>query len=289
MKAASLIQSTKRTAWRLVAAAAAVIVFDSCSTFSRQPPLPKRASIELGTQPNAETDYASLIAEADVVYFPRDRAAFGARSEPAALLLAAFQGTGSPFAFAWDLIDATQQPLLDQLPQSAEGGRESLIGQLELAGSGRAREYCRSVLRDARLAGNRHLALRFPIVIGAKVRAGETLAPEDLGQLPEGYSPPTGSFADFADRLSSSRGFDQKSAAQAYRAQMIAQQFAAEQIVRHFRSTNEPGRLLVFLREEDLSAGAGVPYYVTQKIKLRQLVLDSGETGAAPARLLTER
>ena len=264
-----------------------LLATQGCTIFSSKPPLPKRASIEHGAQPTAETDYAALVGQADIIYFPRERAASGARSEPAALLLEALQQPGQPFAIAWDVIDATQQPLLDQLPGAAERIRENAIGQLEPAGSGRAREHCRAVLRDPRFTQTRHFALGLPRALIAKFRASENLTPEEQQQLPNGFTPPAGGFEALAERLASARGVHHRAAAGIYRAQLASQQYAAEQIVRYFRSGAASGRLLVFLRGEDLAAGAGVPYYVAQKINVRQLVLDSNATRGAPAQLLT--
>jgi hypothetical protein len=88
--------------------------------------------------------------------------------------------------------------------------------------------------------------------------------------------------------MASTRGVNQADIAAAYRAQVAAQQFAAGQIVDHFRGAGAGGKLLVFLRREDLVAGQGVPHYVAQKLQLRQVVLASDAGQPERRKLLTD-
>ena len=70
-----------------------------------------------------------------------------------------------------------------------------------------------------------------------------------------------------------------------YRAHLFSEQFAAERIAGHFQS-GAGGKLLAFLAASDLEAGRGVPYFVTQKVQLRQLVFGS-DRGRPATKLLT--
>ncbi|MDQ6766145.1 MAG: hypothetical protein M3Z22_08620 [Verrucomicrobiota bacterium] len=195
-----------------------------------------------------------LIADADVLYFPGDRAASGSRSEPAAMLLAALEESGKPLAIAWDSIAADQQSLLDELQTTPSGQRDELIARLEIAGTGRAREHCRAVLRDAAV-GVRELALGCPAAM--------------LAQFTPAKAAPVREEAGSA------------------RARTFAQQFAAEQIVRYFRGAPGENKLLGFLDRADLEEERGVPTYVAQKLPLRQLVFGSGARSRRGERLLT--
>lgn len=267
------------------AALGCILAFGGCSMFSGKPALPRRAAMEPGDVQNRGTDYTAMVAKADIVYLPAERAASGAKSEPAAMLLEALRKNGAPFAIGWDLFDANQQPLLDELPGITGAAREEIIARLEFTGTGRAREHCRAVLRDERMVDLRHLALRCPPALLAKADARERLTPEEEKEFSGGYTPPPGGLQSYAERLAAGA----PGAVGSYRAQLLAQQFIAEKIVRHFQATGMQGKLLVFLRNEDLEAGVGVPRYVAQKVKVRQLVLDA--RGAAPVRpqLLTLR
>ena len=255
-----------------------------CTGLHGKPPLPKYASVEAATQRSSTENFAALVPDADVIYFPAESAAFGSRSEPAAQLLDALEKTGAPLAIAWDLIDASQQPLLDELQATEGAKRETLIARLQLEGTGRAREHCRSVLRAGRPAGVRHIALASPAALTAKFRAGESLAPEEQAQLPSGFRAPAGDMEAFTERL---RNANQADIAGAYRAHLLGQQFAADAIVRHFQSAPSGGKLLVFARRGDLESGRGIPFFVAQKVQLRQLVLGSAGATQPGAKLLT--
>ncbi len=273
---------TRARLLRFSAVGLGVIALSGRSIFSSKPALPRHAAIETGADPSAATDYVALVANAEVVYFPAERAAFGGRSEPSARLLDAFRESGAPFAIGWDLLDASQQPLLDELLAATGAAREEVIRRLEIVGSGRAREHCRAVLRDERLTGLRHLALGCLPVFLAKLETQERLTPDEEKQLPRGYTVPSGGQEAYNEQVA--RG---DAPGRSYRAQVVAQQFAAEQIVRHFRTAGTQSKLLVFLRDSDLEAGLGVPRYVAQKLPVRQLVLDSSGTEPTRAKLLT--
>jgi len=264
-----------------------VLALPGCAFFSRKPPLPKHASFERVPKPAADTDFAALVANADVIFFPRDRAASGSRSEPAALLFEALQQTAKPFALGWDIIDANQQQLLDELATKSGEMREEAIAGLQLIGSGRAREHCRAVLRGAQAPGLQHLALRCPALLLARVASSETLAPTEEKELPSGFKVPPDGLQGYAERFPTLRGLNERSLVASYRVDVARLQFAAERIVRHFRAAGRDSKLLVFSGTADLEAAEGVPYYVAQKLKLRQLVLGSNAPKVEPPKLLT--
>ena len=245
-----------------------------CTFFDRKPTLPKHASIEGAPTPSGVTNFAELVADADIIYFPAERATSGAHSEPSALLLEALQHSGTAFAIGWDMADVCQQPLFDELATATGNAREELVRRLDLTGTGRAREHCRAVLRDARLANVPHLALRCPPLVLERLETGGRLTPEEEKLFPEGYAPPPGGYEAYAERRLSNRE-GAASSAGSFRAQLASQQFIAERIVGHVRAAGARGKLLVFLRGSDLEAGLGVPHYVAQKVRVRQLVLDS--------------
>ncbi|MEO5720916.1 MAG: hypothetical protein ABIR71_05520 [Chthoniobacterales bacterium] len=269
---------------RFLAVVLCAIALSGCTVFSRKPPLPRHAAIEHSDAPSARTDYAALVAEVEVAYFPAERAASGARSEPSALLLEALRQNGTPFAIAWDILDASQQTVLDELPGKSGAAREEVIAQLEFSGTGRAREHLRAVLRDENLAGLQHVGLRCPPALMAKLETRERLNAEDENLLPRGFTLPSAGFEGYAERVAAGRG----EPARSYRAQVASQQYAAERIIEYFRAAGMQNKLLVFLRADDMEAGQGVPRYVAQKIKVRQLVLDSSGGGPIPAKLLTQ-
>lgn len=267
-----------------MAVAALVGILAGCAG---KPPLPKYASVEGAARGSSTENFAALVPDADVVYFPVESASHGGRSDPAGLLLHALRQTGVPITIGWDLIDASQQPLLDELQPRQAHAREELIARLDLGGTGRAREFCRSILRSPEAAGIRHLALGAAPAVVAKVGAGETLDAGEQAQLPRGFRAPAGDYEAFAERLSSTRNTS-GDVATLYRAHLFAEQFAADQIARQFQGT-DAGKLLAFLSRSDLDPGRGVPFFVTQKVQVRQLVLGSDALANRRGKLLTQR
>lgn len=261
------------------------LALGGCAIFPGKPPLPKRAALDSIGAPRRGTDFAALVASAEVLYFPTERAAFGARSEPSAQIVDALRQTASPFAIGWEMLDLSQQALLDQLPGTLGAAREAIIARLEFSGTGRAREHLRSVLRDERLAAVPHLALRPPPGLIARIEAREKLTPEERAFLPRGYRLPRGGAEAHAAQLAT-QGPSDPAPPPSYRAAVAVRQVAAERIVNHFRG-GVPGRLLVFLRTRDLEAGRGVPYYVAQKLPLRQVVVESDLPEGPKRKLLT--
>lgn len=71
-------------------------------------------------------------------------------------------------------------------------------------------------------------------------------------------------------------------------AALVAEEFAAERIVRHFRE-NRDRKLLIFLHRRHLESTRGVPHFVAQKIRARQLVLDSKPDRSSRSELLALR
>jgi hypothetical protein len=266
---------------------AAGLLVQGCANFANKPPLPKHAALESGAGPGAQTDYTAVVANAEVIYFPSDRAGSGGRGEPAALLLDAMQRPGQAFAIGWDVIDSSQQPLLDQLATLPSGReREEIVRRVDLQGSGRTREYCRSVLRDPRYAAVRHIALRWPAAVAQKIENALQLSPEEERELPRGFTMPAAGLDAYAERTA--QGGPTPSIALAFRVRAVAQQFAAERIVQHFATAGTAMKLVVFAHPQELVAGEGVPFYVAQKTNVRQLVLDSAVAERPPARLVTQ-
>ena len=240
--------------------------------------MPKRAALGATNTGGSATDFRETVNNADIVYFPSERAASAGRSEPAALLLEALEQSGAPFAIAWDSIDATQQPLLDQLRTQPTAEREQTAAHIPLAGTGRARAHCRSVLSDPQLVSIQQIALRPP----ASTDGGGGDPPLTIR-----FRSPADGMETFAEHMTAAESLSATNVAAAYHARLIEQQFAAEQIVRHFEA-GATGKLLVFMSAADLEAGQGVPFYVAQKLQLRQLVFGAPTERNARS-LLTRR
>lgn len=220
----------------------------SCAFFYRQPALPRHAAIEARETPQTDEKFAALVQDADIIYFPIELLGPASRTEPVTKLVDALQRNGSAFAIGLDVIGGEEQELLDQWAKR-ELSTENLISQIHLSGTPRERENCRAFLRQAKDWGVRFLALRCP----ADVLAA---APSEASR----------------DRPD-------------YRAALRAEEFAAERIIEHFRKHRDK-KLLVLIHRRHLENDRGVPYFVAQKIKARQLVLDSQPHRSSRSQLL---
>jgi uncharacterized iron-regulated protein len=71
----------------------------------------------------------------------------------------------------------------------------------------------------------------------------------------------------------------------AHETALLVEEFAAERIVRQFRAHRDR-KLLVFLHRRHLGSTRGVPYFVAQKIRARQLVLESETDRSSRSQLM---
>lgn len=259
----------------------------SCAFFYRQPALPKHAAIESRETPQADEKFAALVQNADIIYFPTELLGPASRSEPATKLLDALQRSGNSFAIGLDLIGGEEQALLDQ-GAKRQLSTENLISRLHLSGTARERENCRALLRETKEWGLRFLALRCPPDLLAAARSEAALDALKRPEIPRGFHPPPGDFRRFAERFSAARGMNETGLRAAYEAELLAEEFAAERIVGHFREHRDE-KLLVFVHRRHLESVRGVPYFVAQKIKARQLVLDSQPDRSSRSQLLALR
>jgi hypothetical protein len=142
--------------------------------------------------------------------------------------------------------------LLDTMRHT--GGSFALASDLPIT-----EEKHRGFLAEAARSGAEIVSLRAP----AQLTADETLP---------GFEPPEGDFERFARRFST-RESNQARVRRAYETALLAEEFAAARISGHFRE--HPGeKILVFLRRDHIGRDHGVPYFVAQKTKARQLILN---------------
>jgi hypothetical protein len=129
----------------------------------------------------------------------------------------------------------------------------------------------RALLTEAGRSGAQVLALHVP----PELVAAE-MSPE--------FVPPPEDFERFA-RRSSSRGLKEGALRAEYEAALMRQQLAAEKIASYFKE-HRSEKMLVFLRRDEVRGDYGVPYFVAQKTKARQLVLNSPQAPPPRSRLL---
>jgi hypothetical protein len=118
---ATTARNVKRAIWTRAFCLATLFLLSSCSFFSAPPPLPRRAAIEPS---GSEEKFATLIQEADIIYFPSESVALHSRSEAAWKLLETLRRRGSPFAIGWDW--SNEGDRRSYLDEASRGGAEIL-------------------------------------------------------------------------------------------------------------------------------------------------------------------
>jgi hypothetical protein len=101
------------------------------------------------------------------------------------------------------------------------------------------------------------------------------------------FVPPPEDFERFARRFSTRNPKDPALAAE-YKAALLRQQHLADKIASYFMD-HRSGKMLVFLQRVEVSSDYGVPYFVAQKTKARQLILNPERSPESDRGLLTGR
>ncbi|MEP6936575.1 MAG: ChaN family lipoprotein [Chthoniobacterales bacterium] len=241
-----------------------------CTGFSGKAPLPRHAALDAGSAPGEPSKLAGLVTQADVLYFPSEDLVGSGRDSSIALLQEMTRISGDS-AVAWDSIDGDQQPLFDHWRDS-QTSTDEILAQLNIAGTERDRENCRAILRV--FGGTmRHVALRCPDRILAQLRLASDADASQNPEIPRGFTVAQNDFEMFGEQLPAARGVAEHDLRKLYRAYTVTEQFAAECIVRYLNEHPE-GKLLVFVHRRHLDTARGVPQFVAQKVKRRQIVLE---------------
>ena len=114
---------------------------------------------------------------------------------------------------------------------------------------------------------------------GADILPLRSSAESARGDVPDGFTVPPEHYERFAQRPEHRDANPAKLRA-AYEAELVTEQWLAQRIARYARD-HASDRLLVFVRHHLMGSEHGVPYFVAQKTKARQLVLNP-EANARP-------
>ncbi len=249
----------------------------SCGLFPRKPALPAPSTV---SSENRNDEFSAAVREADVVYYSLD-APKSSLDLTGWRLAEALRNGGGKGAIAWLTLDADQQPILDEIARRNDR-LNAALGSLRWKLGASRRSSALAILRST--AGVPQLAIGLPAGLQGKIANGAKLDAADEAALPSDYRDPVGGLENFAEQLAATHGLRSRDIENLYRAHLVAEQFAAEKIVNYLRA-NKGARLLVFARRRDLGAD-GVPFFVAQKLKARQIDFDRRER-EEPARLLT--
>jgi hypothetical protein len=116
----------RQFAGRAVAAMVAVIVAGGCAFNPAKPPLPRHGAIESAATPRRIDELSEIVARAEIFYLPSDRVRSGPGAGAGPRMLEALHRSGTVVALGWGVIDADQQPLLDEWNLRPDVGDEML-------------------------------------------------------------------------------------------------------------------------------------------------------------------
>jgi hypothetical protein len=243
--------------WLLLPAAA---LTSGCGSLAK-PPLPKFAHGPAPSGPAAEEGNAVRLRTADLIYFGLTK---NVDCAPAWQVVKTLQRGGQQVALGWSDLPVTQQPLLDRWA-AQEISAPALLAQLE--------RPARPEFRDALSSDLRQVALGAPPGLLRRIRAGDSISPNERALLPQDYRSNPAGYDNFVDRVAISPRLRRYSLPRLYRAHLAAEQMIAENIVR-FRRDHREMKLLVFLPDDIMIDPREVADYVAQKVNVRQVILD---------------
>jgi hypothetical protein len=111
---------------RAICGILSVIAAGGCAFNAANPPLPRHGAIESAATPRRMDELGEIAGRAEIFYLPTDRVRSGPGAGAGARLLEALHRSGTPVALGWGVIDAGQQPVLDEWNVRADGGSEVL-------------------------------------------------------------------------------------------------------------------------------------------------------------------
>ena len=266
----------KHRRWLLLVAAA---LTSGCGSF-RAPPLPQNASTAApAPAPTLDESWATRVRAADTIYFSLTKSAT-AGGQPVWQVIQLLQASGQRVTLGWAELPAAQQPLLEQWQRQEAPATEALPRLLRPDRAALLRQTLRPDLAQVALGAPRELL--------AKIRDGVALAADEEAALPRDFRPEPNALEDFADRIGISSRLRRYNVRRLFRAHIVAEQSVAENIVSYQRAHPE-GKLLVLLPNDAMFEPREIASFVTQKLPLKQLILDRSEPLRQPAPLVAAR
>ncbi|MBV8351260.1 MAG: ChaN family lipoprotein, partial [Verrucomicrobia bacterium] len=128
------------------------------------------------------------------------------------------------------------------------------------------------ILRTTNKANIRNVALNAPDDLARKIARGEPLTAEETAMLPSGFAADEGGYKNFVAMMGEHPGVNETDRRRYFDAQNAWDETMADRIL-EFKRRNPKLKLLVFTGRDHVSGGYGIPFYVSQKADLKQLVL----------------
>jgi uncharacterized iron-regulated protein len=182
-----------------------------------------------------------------------------------------------PFAIGWEMFDRTQQHLLDQW-DSGEINLKALFRQTGFDQSWAVYSpvYGR-ILKIAQRWSCPNIALNAPQSLVHKIARNQSLTPKEKGMLPSGFSTDKSAYRNFVSLMGGHPGMPSARIRAFFAAQNTWDQTMADRILKfRFTEGNGARKLVVLTGRGHVAGGFGIPLYVRQKARMKQLILLAG-------------
>jgi uncharacterized iron-regulated protein len=176
------------------------------------------------------------------------------------------------FAIGWEMFDETQQSSIDAWA-SHQISLEELMAKTGFQKRwGVYSPVYEQILRTTNKANVRNIALNAPDELARRIARGEPLTSEELAMLPSGFATDEGGYRNFVAMMGEHPGVEERDRRRYFEAQNAWDETMASRIL-EFKRRNPKLKLVVFTGRDHVSGGYGIPFYVSQKADLKQLVL----------------
>jgi uncharacterized iron-regulated protein len=176
------------------------------------------------------------------------------------------------FAIGWEMFDETQQSTIDAWA-SGQISLEELLAKTGFQKRwGIYSPVYEQILRTTNKANIRNVALNAPDELARKIARGEPLTAGEMAMLPSGYTADEGGYKNFVAMMGEHPGVNETDRRRYFGAQNAWDETMADRIL-EFKRRNPKLKLVVFSGRDHVSGGYGIPFYVSQKADLKQLVL----------------
>jgi uncharacterized iron-regulated protein len=176
------------------------------------------------------------------------------------------------FAIGWEMFDTTQQSAIDAWTSHAISFKEMMSKTDFQKHWGIYSPVYGEILRIAGNADIPILALNAPPELTRKIARGEPLTAKEKAMVPTGFVATEGGYKNFVAMMGAHPGLNEADQRLFFAAQNAWDQTMASRIL-DFELRNPEVQLLVLTGRGHVSGGYGIPFYVSQKAHLNQLIV----------------
>jgi uncharacterized iron-regulated protein len=176
------------------------------------------------------------------------------------------------FAIGWEMFDTTQQGAIDAWASQTISFKEFISKTDFQKHWGIYSPVYEEILQIAGSANVPIIALNAPSELTRKIARGEPLTEKERAMIPAGFVATEGGYKNFVTMMGDHPGLQEADQRLFFAAQNVWDQTMASRIL-NFERRNPEVRLLVLTGRGHVSGGYGIPFYVSQKAHLKQLIV----------------